>query len=492
MALLPSAVPIRWKGGPLDIALRAKSDGFTPQARQTLERYHEPASLDILKGSPIDCLVVSWAAGLPEDAVQQKSAEALIAAARQRNLTVVGWVEGAADHAAAISAARAAGLAAVAIENFKGPTDFPVIPWGERARMPWEASGPFLAVSDNVWPGVTMPGYGDSAGPTSAPWLDSNGWFLQMARARVQKPIWMMFDPPAKGRILTAANYQTAICDAEIAGGRWVISLDETVRAGLAEGNATARATLSQIGGAITFFDKHADWRTFRSLGVFGVISDFTGENYDMSGEILNLSARRNLQFRVIWKSQAMAQPFTGLKALIYADKAAPEPALRRKLMAFAQQGGLLITGPKWGPEGTPADAGFDTQFALRAFGKGRLAVAKDELTDAFQVAGDAQLLLSHANDLVKVYNAASSGCTLVMGSPDGKRALVQVLSYATGRVSGARTVWVRQHYRSARVWSIGTEEPVSMEPAPADEYVGVECPIPAAVPGYFALEFEV
>ena len=128
MALLPKAVPMRWASGPLEIALRGKTDGFTPQHKQTLERFHDPASLEILKNSPIDCLVVSWAAGLPEDAAQQRSATALIAAARQRNLAVVGWVQGSADHAATIAAGHAAGLAAVAVQDFKGQTDFPIIP----------------------------------------------------------------------------------------------------------------------------------------------------------------------------------------------------------------------------------------------------------------------------------------------------------------------------------------------------------------------------
>ena len=483
---------MRWASGPLEIARRGKRDGFTLQNKETLERFHDPASLDILKNSPVDCLVLSWAAGLPEDAAQQKSAEPLAAAARQRNLAVVGWVEDGADHQAAIAAARSAGLAAVATRDFNGQTDFPVIPWGERAKMAWDAPGPVLAASGNVWPGVTMPGNGASAGPTSAPWVDSNGWFLQMARARVRKPLWLTVDPPGKGRIFTAAAYQTEVCGAEIPRGRWVSSLDETVRAGLAAGSAPARETLNQIGAAMRFFEAHADWRTFRSLGVLGVVSDFTGDNYDMSGEILNGAARRNLQFRAIWKSQAMAQPFTGLKAVLYADQEAPEAALRKKMMAFAEQGGLLIAGPKWGPEGTPADPGFDTQFAVRTLGKGRLAVAKDELTDAFQVALDAQLLVSHANDLVKVYNAASAGCTLAMGSPDGKRELGQVLAFAGGWRSGARTVWVRKKYRGARLWRIGAAEALRIEPAPADEYFGVECRIPETVPGYFALEFEV
>jgi len=92
-----------------------------------------------------------------------------------------------------------------------------------------------------------------------------------------------------------------------------------------------------------------------------------------------------------------------------------------------------------------------------------------------------------------RVYNAASVGCTLVMGSPDTKRELVQVLAFATGWSSGARTVWVSKKYRgAARLWSIGSAQPMRIEPVPADEYFGVECRIPAGVPGYFALEFEV
>src|ERR1017187_84265 len=139
MAPLSNVVPMRWASGPLEIGRRGKADGFTLQKKETLERFHDPASLDILKNSPIDCLVLSWAAGLPEDAVQQKSAQPLIAAARQRNLAVVGWVEGAVDRQAVITAARSAGLTAVAIQDFSGQTDFPVVPWGDRARMPWDA-----------------------------------------------------------------------------------------------------------------------------------------------------------------------------------------------------------------------------------------------------------------------------------------------------------------------------------------------------------------
>lgn len=492
MGQMQNAIPIRWPGGPLEVARRARSKGFTPQISQALERFHEPASLEILKDSPINCLVLSWAGGLAEDGAQQKSAAGLIEAARKRNLAVVGLVEGSANPEAAIAAARSAGLAAVALRDLRGKTDFPVIAWGERAKMPWDAAGPVLAVGDNVWPGVSSPGSGAVAGPTSKPWLDSNGWYLQLARARVQVPVWLMFDPPENGRVLSGQSYSTAICDSEAAGGRWVISLDSGLQVGLTEGKAPAQEIFKQIGSAAGFFEKHAPWKSYRSLGVVGIISDFTGDNFDLSGEILNLLARRDLHFRVIWKSQATAQSFAGLKALVYADQTPPAGELRRSMVDFAAQGGLLVTGPGWLLDGRPANPDFETQFEVRAFGKGRLAVAKEQLADPSTVAADTQLLVSHANDLVKIYNGSSSGCTLFLASPDRRKAVLHALSYASGRSSGVRTVWIQQKYRSARLWTIGAAEPAPLTGAPAEEYFGMEYEIPPTTPGYFALEFDV
>jgi hypothetical protein len=381
------------------------------------------------------------------------------------------------------------------IQGFQGKADFPVIPCCERAAMAWDSTAPVLALAGNVWPGVSRQGFGADAGPTSAPWLDSNGWYIQLARARTATPLWLTFDPPGNRNLTPAQSYSTAVCDSEAAGARWVISLDASLQSGLAEGNASAAATLKQIGATAGFFQSHAEWKTFRSVGVVGVISDFTGPNFDMSGEILNLMARRDLQFRAIWKSQAMAKPLTGLKTLVYADTAAPAADLRRKMMAFVEQGGLLVTGPKWGPEGKPANPDFPTQFDVRSLGKGRLAVAREELADAYQVAVDTQLLTSHASDLMKVYNSSSSGCSLFTGSPDGKKAVLQILSYANMRSFGSsalRTVWVSQKYRSCRLWSIGADGPTPLEASPSEEYFGFEYQIPETAPASYALEFEV
>jgi len=491
-------VPLRWPGGPLEIARREKSEGFDSQIRQTLERWHDPAALELLKDTAIDCIVISWAAGLAADAEQQRTAAPLIEAARRRNLAVVGWVDGKADHKAAIAAAQAAGLSAVAIHGLQGSSDFPVIAWSEREDVPWDSNAPTVAIGGNVWPGVSLAsGGGDaSAGPTGVPWLDSNGWYIQMARARLKAPLWVVYDPPGGPTVLSPQSYVKAICDSEAAGARWVISLDDKLRADLAAGNAAA---WKGIAGAAGFFKDHADWKSYRSLGLVGVISDFGGDDFGLTGEILNLIARRDLLFRVIWKSQAMArtmaqtmpQPFSGLKALIYADAALPDPPLRRKITDFVAQGGLLITGPAWGKEGKPAPPDFETQFDVLAAGKGRLAVARNAIDDPYQVAVEAQLLLSHRNDLVKIYNSPSSGCTRYTASPDGKKALLQCLSYADSSRGGLRTLWVRDKYRSTRLWTIGGQAgPISGQPS--DDYAGVEYLLPANTPQtYVALEFE-
>ena len=496
MALnLENAVPMRWPSGPLEIARREKSEGFTASARQALERWHEPAALEILEGTPVDCLVLTWAAGLPADADQWRTAAPLVEAARRRNLAVIGWIEAAADHAPALAAAKSAGLAAVAMPDFKGAADLPVLAWSNRAGVPWDSTAPAVAVTENVWPGVSITtGGGDAnAGPTSLPWLDSNGWYIQMARARLRAPLWMVFDPPGKGVVVPAQSYSNAIADSEVAGGRWLISLDDDLRASLASGAASARQSWQQIGATTRFFQEHAAWKSYRSRGLVGVISSFTGADFEMGSEILNLMARRDLLYRVIWKSQAQEQPFAGLKALVYADAAAPDPALRRKVAQFVEQGGLLLAGPEWGAQGRPAPPDFDTQFDVRALGKGRLAVARQALSDPYQVAVDTQFLLSHRYDLVKIYNSPSSGCTRFTASADGRKALLQCLSYATGGRGGGglRTIWLRDQYAKARLWTIGAQ-PAAISAEPSEEYEGVEYHLPATAPrSYVALELE-
>jgi hypothetical protein len=495
MAELQNLIPIRWKSGPLEIAIRSKASDLTPAARQTIEKWHDPAALDMLAGSPINCLVVNWAAGLAEDAAQQRSIMPLLEAARRRNLNVVGWTEGSVDPNAAVAAAKTAGLTAIALQNYKGKSDFPVIISASRETAALITTAPALAVADNVWPGIAPSATPSnaSAGPTGLPWLDSNGWYVRLVRAHYQGPLWMLFDPP-KGEVVVPGRYANSICDTQMCGARWVISLDDSLCAGLISGSAAAKSTLQDMGKALAFFEQHKDWNSYRTVGIVGVISDFAGENFDMSGEVLNLSLRRDLQVQAIWKLQAMTQPFIGLKALVYLDTAAPAPELRSKIMTFVNQGGLLMTSPGWGAvQGTSIDPDFPCMFDVKSVGKGRVAVARSNSIDPWQVAVDGQMVVSFRHDLYKYFNTGSSGSTAVSLSPNGEKSLLQGLAFSDRTSGGPRTIWVPQKYRSATCHVIGSAATPAIAEA-AEEYPGFEYHLPVEISfvSYLAMEFEI
>ncbi len=84
-----------------------------------------------------------------------------------------------------------------------------------------------LCLSKAVWPGIRAPGPGKddaAAGPTGVPWVDSNGWLIRLSRTLAPgKTVWVTFDPP-NDTVVTPDSYVLAVADAEAYGGRWVIS----------------------------------------------------------------------------------------------------------------------------------------------------------------------------------------------------------------------------------------------------------------------------
>ena len=144
-----------------------------------------------------------------------------------------------------------------------------------------------LGVSDNVWPGISRQGF-RSGGRSDRRALARFQWLVRATgEGAIRDSAVAPVRSARKGNVTVAQSYPAAVCDSEAAGSRWVISLDDSLRAGLAAGNSAARDTLKQIGAASGFFRNHREWKAFHSLGVVGVISDFTGENFEMSGEIL-------------------------------------------------------------------------------------------------------------------------------------------------------------------------------------------------------------
>jgi hypothetical protein len=346
------------------------------------------------------------------------------------------------------------------------------------------AAGPpaGTAIVDGAWPGVksTRGGGGQEAGPTGVPWVDSNGWLVRLSRA--QRPgttVWVEA-PPKDRRMFSPASYELAVADMAAHGARWVISLDP----GLAAQVTAETPAWKRLMAAAAYFAPRAAWAEYTAAAVLGVVSDYAGGNEFMGQELLNLLARAGMNYRIVLKGKP---DFTGLRALLYADKEAPSAALRKQAMAFVEAGGLLIAGPVWGAASGKVDPAVHPRFAVSAAGKGRVATALAEPDDPWQLANDSVVLVSHRHDLVRCFNSGSFA-SYYTHSPDRQKALVHLLFYSD-RGPGEASVRVAGKYRSAR---ISTVEQPEMKAVPAEfgkDSVEVHLP---PVPPYVALELSV
>jgi hypothetical protein len=495
----------------METARLNKSPSVNAELKEALAAWGLPAALELLKGTPINCLIVNWASGESEDSVQQQALWPLIEAGRRMDISFVGKITVKDGLEAAVAAGRAAGLSAVMLENApgnsplwkepalraakgggQGMVDLPVILQSPRDKVVWEATSPVFSSTDNVWPGVgldTMKGDTAIAGPTGIPWVNSNGWFSLLTRALAPgKTLWLDVDPPDSARALHPETYCLAVADSRAYGCQWIISLDDRTRMGILKKDPKALDGWAKICATLSFFESHREWATFQSLGVLAVISDFRGENTYLSGEVLNLLNRRQVQFLVMDRPQALAEPIAGLRALLWLDKEPPSPAQLSRLLAFVRQGGLVMAATYWGPpglSGTEKDWLFG--YKLYNVGQGQIVVPEAGFQDPYQVAVDSHLLVSRRNDFVRLFNPASTNCYSSVDAARKKR-LVQVLNYSSSPAS-YMTLWVNTRIWSGRLWNPEAKDSSLIRGVAVTS--GTEFQLPT-IPLYCALELEV
>ena len=481
MAIGAQSVPMRWAAGPLDIARRQKRKNFTAEKAEVLRQWQDPSLLVLVKGTPVNCLVVSWASGGSEDAEQQQALKPLLEGARQAGLDLVGLIEGPADTGVAIAAARSAGLSAVAMEAVpSGDAGIPVIAWAKSGEALWGANAPVLGVSDGFWPGVPQEKV-PTGGPTNLPWVDSNGALLAIAQARApNKPIWIVAEAPAQAKP-TVENYLLAIADSETYGGRWLISLDDQMRADLAAKSTQAVEAWQKVTDALAFFERNKATAAHERMGRLAVVSNFAEPDRFFGEDALNLLPRLREPFRVFSRTQALTASFQDLQGILYADEEPPVPELLRKLTAFVKRGGTLFVRSKWpSPEGAPmqlSSAEAYLLFNVHSLGKGRLAVAREDKPDTYFACMDIQIIMSHRGDPARLYNGSSMNYLYQASSPS-RQGVIHVLNYSRRPGSDNALVYLKTPCRSALFVSPELASPVALQLIP-QEAGGVELSLP-------------
>jgi hypothetical protein len=388
----------------------------------------DPALLRLLGQGPINCLLFEdlAAAGPVADA------------ARAKGLTVLEW-------------------------NTLGAAAMDAVKWDSTARQ--------SVITGLEWPRMKMAARRSTdadAGPTGAPWIDSNTWVARLAAVRApHRPVWLGFEP-ARDVSTSEAAYVIAIADSAAAGARWMVSLDDGLAKGLPSGDSASRKTWDGIVATLAFFEQHRGWAKWEPSGSVGILSSFAGADEFMGQEVLNLASRRNLLYRILDRSIPASHKLDGLRAVLYVDNDPPSPELKAKLEAFARAGGLLIVphslasrfaGEK--PVECPV-AGYD----LRSMGKGSLAAATRDWDDPFFVAADVHSLVRRSNDPVRLFNAGSLWEHYSVG-PGGQSSLLQLVGF-TGRPSGPVSAAPARPWRSAMLYTLGSDpavlRPVTVE----------------------------
>ncbi|HZT32238.1 MAG TPA: hypothetical protein VFA33_20285 [Bryobacteraceae bacterium] len=466
-------VPIRWDGGPLEVSRRAKDTALAgrPAQREAIGRWYDPATLDLLRGTPLNCILVTLSAGADPELEERQHllVREYARVARQRGIAVLGIVHPGSSPVKAAIAAAGAGLDGLVLDgDFSEESKFMaalesalreqnsealVIPIARHASSvgmadttPAIADPPPLAplAVAGVRPSARdLADMGIRAGASAEPWIESNIWMVRFLRFQSgRRPIWIDQQPNPSA----AGDYIRCVADAAVAGGRWMVSLDDDLRMRLYQRDAAALATWQRIASYLRFAEDHADWRGFQPYGNVGVLFDAAAQDAEFADEYLNLVARRQVPYRLIPRSSLRPAALAGFRAVLAPTLAPPTETERKILRDFAEQGGLLVTGPAWG---NPPK---DDPYAEVPTGKGRVAVYREDPPDPGDLARDLLELLPPEVMGLSVFNVPST-ISYASTTASGKSVLIQLLNYA-GTPSVRVTVRFNGIFKTARLYT--------------------------------------
>jgi hypothetical protein len=446
-------VPVRWSGGPLELAWRTRAKTLPADAavRDALARWYEPATLSLLEDSSANCLLVTWSA--PADAAveaeQQQLVKVYAEAAHQRGLAVLGLVYAAGDASKIAADAARAALDGLVLEGEFAP-EFPAALRKAAGSMlvveitkhaaPWRGKPATIVAVAGVAPGArNLSEMGIRGAPSSQPWVESNIWLVRSFNlASPARPVWIS----SQLETASALDYPRAVADAAAGGGRWIISLDDALRAKLRARDASALQTWRRLSSYLKFAESHAAWRTLAPYGNIGIVLDPANTNPALADEYLKLATRRQVPYRLVSRCELNGAAVAKLHALIAIELDPPSAAERKLLQDFAENGGLVIAGSSWG--GAPTTE----PFAEVPVGKGRVLVYKDP--DPESVAKDVKELLSDDDLGVAPFNVPSV-ITFASGGAPGQPLRVQLVNYSEYPAE-AITLRVAGKFHSARL----------------------------------------
>jgi hypothetical protein len=407
--------------------------------------WSDPASLELLSGGPVNCLLV-----------RTYTAE-FAAAAAGRGVATLALILPADDAPETARRALAAGVAGIALEGDfteaavasvrQAAGGAPVIELAPRSRMIRISGAPVRATCQGVWPGVAMQENGAMrAGPSGSVWVDTNTGFLRAARASGGASLWIAEQPPPR-TVVTGGRYLVAIADAAMSGARWVLALDDGFSARLAARETGALADWRRMFDLIRYFEEHPEWREMREYGKLALVQD-PAKGGLISGGILDMIAARNTPVRLIPHELLAPEALKDASLAVNLDSAALTPAEQDALRAFTRSGGTLLTAPPWWKDQAPAG--------------NAITLGKTELAQLNDIFHDVNSTIGRRNLGVRLFNASAMLSNFLI-SADGKRAVLHLVNYSDYPVENVTAQFLDDFHHAALLAPGGAERPLDL-----------------------------
>jgi hypothetical protein len=412
--------------------------------------FTEAASLELLRGSPVNCLLLR---DYPAD---------FVAAATERGLVTLAVLKPGADPKKAI-AAKVAGLVlegdfsdgeAAAIHQAAGAAT--VIELTSRARLRLGGSAPILGTYQGVWPGIGLQDDGGKkAGPTGSTWIDTNTGFIRAARAWGGGTLWIGNEPPLR-TVVTGARYLQVIADAAMSGARWVVAFDADLAARLGKRDPDALADWRRIGEMLGYFERHPEWRAMREFGRLAVVQDPEAGGL-LSGGILDMIAVKHTPVRPIPGRKLTPAALDGATMAVNVDPQALTPEEKEVLRAFTRAGNTTLNGPPgWKNESNG----------------GGITLDKAELDRLNDIWRDVNNMIGRRNLGVRLFNV-SSMLSNAIESADGNTVVLHLVNYSDYPVENVTAQFLGEFRRATLLTPDGKEKKLDIYAA--EEAQGVD-----------------
>ncbi len=416
----------------------------------------DPGSLELLEGSPINCLLL------------ERVTPEFTAAARAKGIAVLRVVRPGPDLDAALQETAATKATGLVLEGAFGPDEqararevadrqgWRLIELPPRASLKLDRPDGIIGTYQGLWPGIRA--FEDNAvraAPTGGPWVETNAGFLRYLRAATGAEIWMANTPPKT--MLPAHRYLHAVADAASSGARWVVALDADLDRRLHAREPKALAAWRRICTYLKFYEDHNHWRSWEPAGRLALVQDESSGAL-LSGGILDMIVVKHVPVRPLPRARLNASALQGARLVVNVDPAALGEADKEALRTFTRAGGTLLSGPPGWKFPPPQDD--------------RITLDEKDVTRLDDIWREVNMLIGRRNFGVRLFNVSGMTSNL-LADPDRKQLLLHLVNY-TDYPAENITVHIAAPCRSARLLEPG-EAPRSLSPYEIEEGVAVE-----------------